>query len=180
VTTSASGSLAGSDYTGPVSRLQAQFIFAGTDDVAVGAKVANVFLKGGAGEDALVAKAGSNVLDGGAGSNWLVGASGADGGTDTFFADGRAGQSTWDTLLNFHPGDMLALWDYSPATGALSWSNNQGVTGYQGATLHARFGNASNASATVTFAGVTTGGPRFATSAGTIDGLSYLTVTRMV
>jgi hypothetical protein len=38
---------------------------------------------------------------------YRFGASGADGGTDTFFADGRAGQSTWDTLLNFHD-DMLA------------------------------------------------------------------------
>ena len=178
VTASTSGSLVGSDYSGPVGYLQAEYIYGGTDDVVVGAKVANVFLKGGAGTDALAAKAGSNVLDGGAGSNWLVGASGADGGTDTFFVDGRGGQTTWDTLLNFHTGDMLTLWSYDDTTGSTSWSDNQGAVGYQGATLNADFGGGSGAHALVTFAGSSAGTAQFTASTGTAGGLAYLAVTR--
>ena len=123
---STSAAVIGSDYSGHVSYLQAQYGYSGADNVVLGAKVANVFLYGGSGEDALAAKAGSNVLDGGSGSNWLVGASGADGGKDTFFVDGGNGQSTWDTLLNFHAGDMLTLWGYNGASGSLSWSTTWG------------------------------------------------------
>ena len=161
-----------------MSYLQAQYIYDGSDDVVIGAKVANVFIRGSTGMDALAAKAGSNVLDGGAGSNWLVGADGLDGGTDTFFVDGRGGQSTWDTLLNFHTGDMLTLWGFDAAAGSMSWSDNQGVAGYQGATLHADFGSGSGVSALVTFADLATSGAQFATSTGTSGGLSYLAVTR--
>ena len=178
VTASTSGSAIGSDYRGPVGYLQAECIYSGSNNVVIGAKVANVFLKSGTGMDALAATAGSNVLDGGAGSNWLVGASGADGGTDTFFVDGRGGQTTWDTLLNFHAGDQLTLWGYDGSTGSTSWSDNQGAVGYQGATLHADFGGGSGVSALVTFAGIAAGTAQFTTSAGTVDGTSYLAVTR--
>ena len=126
-----------------ISYLQAEYSYTGSDNVVIGARVANLFLQSGAGEDALAAKAGSNVLDGGTGSNWLVGATGADGGTDTFFVDGRGSQVTWDTLLNFHPGDMLTLWGYNASTGSTSWSDNLGVAGYHGATLQADFGDGS-------------------------------------
>lgn len=177
VAAATSGSFTGSDYTGPVGYLQAEYAYTGSDNVVLGARVANVFLVSGAGEDALAAKAGSNVLSGGTGSNWLVGADGTDGGTDTFFVDGRGGQSTWDTLVNFHPGDMLTLWGYNGAADGLTWSDNQGAAGYHGATLHADFGN-SGVSALVTFAGLTAGSAQFATSTGSSGGVSYLAVTR--
>jgi uncharacterized repeat protein (TIGR01451 family) len=178
LTSSASGSFIGTDYTGPVSYLQAEYSYTGSDNVVLGARVANVFLHSGAGEDALAAKAGSNVLDGGSGSNWLVGASGADGGHDTFFVDTRGGQGTWDTLLNFHPGDILTLWGYNAGSGSLGWSDDKGAAGYQGATLKVGFGDGSGASALVTFGGLTTSGAHFATMSGTSGGVSYLTVTR--
>ena len=178
LTAATSGSFYGSDYTGPVSYLHAEYGYAGSDNVVLGAKVANVFMQSGAGEDALQVKAGSNVLDGGTGSNWLVGASGADGGTDTFFVDGRGGQNTWDTLLNFHPGDILTLWGYNVASGSTSWSDDMGAAGYHGATLHAKFGGGSASSALVTFEGLTTSGAHLVTSTGTSGGVSYLAVTR--
>ena len=178
VTAATSGSFTGGDYTGPVSYLQAEYAYTGSDNVVFGARVANVFLVSGAGEDALAAKAGSNVLSGGTGSNWLVGADGTDGGTDTFFVDSRGGQSTWDTLVNFHPGDMLTLWGYNGATDSLNWSDNQGAAGYHGATLHADFGS-SGVSALVTFAGLTTSNAQFATSTGSSGGVSYLAGTRI-
>ncbi|MBV9248358.1 MAG: DUF4082 domain-containing protein [Acetobacteraceae bacterium] len=177
VTASTSGAFYGSDYTGPVSYLWAEYSYTGDDNVVVGARVAGVFLHSGAGEDALAAKAGSNVLDGGTGSNWLVGAEGSDGGADTFFVDGRGGQHTWDTLVNFHPGDMLTLWGYDAASSSLSWSDNMGASGHQGATLRAQVGGGSGLDALVTFSGLTTESAKFATSTGTINGISYLAVT---
>ena len=178
VSTSNSNSFVGSDYTGPVSYLQAQYAYNGPDNVVVGTKVPNVFIRSGAGEDALAAKAGSNVLDGGTGSNWLVGASGDGGGTDTFFVDSRGNQNTWDTLLNFHKGDMLTLWGFNAGMGSVIWSDNQGAAGYQGATLHADFGDGSGASVLVTFSGTPTVAAQFADSTGTSGGLAYLAVTR--
>lgn len=179
ITAGTAKSVIGSDYAGQVSYLQAQYGYSGADNVVLQAKIANAFLYSGAGEDALGAVGGSNVLDGGAGSNWLVGASGADGGKDTFFVDGGHGQSTWDTLLNFHVGDMLTLWGYNAASGSVSWSDDKGAAGYHGATLTARFGDAAGSSALVTFAAETTAGAQFATSTGSAGGMTYLAVTRM-
>jgi hypothetical protein len=118
------------------------------------------------------------VLDGGGGSNWLVGASGSDGGTDTFFVDGRSGGNTWDTVLNFHAGDALTLWGYNSTIGSTQWKDNTGATGYTGATLSAKFGNGTGATALVTFAGLSLSSAHFAMSSGSIEGAHYLYVTR--
>lgn len=91
----------GDTYTGPVSYLQKQFIYTGSDDIAVSANVPNVFIHGGSGNDAIEVGSGNNVIDGGQGSNFLVGGTG----DDTFFLDARGGQATWGTLVNFHAGD---------------------------------------------------------------------------
>lgn len=178
VTTSTSGLVAGSDYTGPVSYLQAEYAYTGSDNAVISARVANVFIHGGSGEEALAAKAGSNVLEGGGNSNWLVGASGTDGGTDTFFVDGRGGQTTWDTLLNFHAGDSLTLWGFNGTNGSTTWVGDQGATGYKGATLHVDFNNGSGASALITLAGLSGTSAHFATSTGASNGVDYLMVTR--
>jgi hypothetical protein len=175
---STTGSFFGSTYTGPVSYLQAAYGYSGTDNVILSAKVANVFIYAGAGEDALQVVAGSNVLDGGGGSDWLVGASGSDGGTDTFFVDGRGGGNTWDTVLNFHPGDALTLWGYNSTTGSTQWTDNKGATGYTGATLSANFGNGTGATALVTFAGLSLSSTHFTMSSGSSGGANYLYVER--
>jgi Ca2+-binding RTX toxin-like protein len=138
-----------------------------------------VFLHGGSAAEALVAKSGSNVLEGGSGSNWLVGASGADGGTDTFFVDNRAGQATWDTVLNFHAGDSLTLWGFNANSGNLKWVGAQGAVGYQGETLQASLGNGTAANALVTFAGLPANGAQFTTGTGTVSGIDYLSITRV-
>ncbi len=161
-----------------MSYLQAAYGYSGTDDVVLSANVASVFIHSGAGEDALQVVAGSNVLDGGGGSNWLVGASGSDGGSDTFFVDGRGGGNTWDTLLNFHAGDALTLWGYNSATGNTQWTDNMGAAGNTGATLSANFGNGTGATALVTFAGLSLSSTHFALSSGSIGGADYLYVAR--
>ena len=178
VNAATAGLVFGTDYTGPVSYLQKQYAYTGSDNVVIGARVANVFIYSGVGDDALAAYAGSNVPDGGSGSNWLVGASGADGGKDTFFLEARGGQATWDTLLNFHTGDMLTLWGFKRTSGSTNWLNDLGASGYHGATLEADFGDGSNTPALVTFEGLTTSNATFATSTGTTGGLDYLAITR--
>ena len=175
-TTGATTQAAGSSYSGPVSYLKTQYASSTSDGVNVIAEGPNVFITSGAGNDAVVANTGSNVLDGGAGSNFLVGASGADGGTDTFFLDTRGGQSTWDTLVNFHVGDRLTLWGFTGAASSVSFTDNQGAAGYQGTTLHAGLGN--GATALVTFAGLTSEAAHLVTTTGTSGGLAYLAVTR--
>lgn len=178
LTASTSGAFYGSDYTGPVGYLDAEYAYAGSDNLVLAARVANVFLQSGSDEDALAAKAGSNAINGGTGSSWLVGASGAERGSDTFFVDGRGGQSTWDTLLNFHPGDVLTLWAYNAAAGHVSWPDNIGAAGYHGATLHADFGDGSGSSALVTFDGLTTSSAQLVTSISSRGGISYFAVIR--
>ncbi len=176
-TTNTPGSSAGTAYAGGVSYLQWQYLWAGQDSVNITASLPDVFIQGGPGNDALTAEGGSNVLDGGLGSNFLVGASGADGGADTFFLDGRGGATTWDTLVNFHGGDAVTLWGFVPGQSTMAWSDDQGSAGYQGATLHASFTGVS-VNGSVTFAGVSLANAQseFTTSSGVAGGIPYLYV----
>ncbi len=169
----------GDAYAGPVSFLQRQFIWTGSSGVAVAASTPDVFLHGGGGDDALAAQGGSNVLDGGAGSNFLVGGTGADGGADTFFLDGRGGQ-TWSTIVNFHRGDALTLWGFQPGISTAPWTANDGAPGYRGATIHSELGGAGTGiTASATFAGLTTDDvqSKLSVTSGTLGGLSYLNVS---
>jgi hypothetical protein len=172
------GSFFGSNYTGPVSYLNAQYGYTGSDNVVLSATVPNVFIQGGSGEDALQAFAGSNVLAAGSGSTWMVGASGADGGTDTFFISAQNGQANWDTILNFHVGDMLTLWGYNSNNGTTSLTDNMGATGYKGETLGVNFGGGSGSTALITFAGLASSSAHLEMSADSSGGVNYLSVVR--
>jgi len=181
-----SGSARADIYTGPVSYLQQQYIWSGTDGVAMAADAAGTFLHGGSGDDALSVTAGSNVLDGGLGSNFLTGATGADGGTDTFFVDGRGGGITWSTINNFHHGDAVTLFGFVAGTSTgFDGTTGQGaftldgVQGYQGATLHAELGGAGtgvNASLTIAGLGVADAASKLTVTTGSIGSSSYLYV----
>jgi len=178
-TTGAPSSDEGQAYTGPVNYLQWQYLWAGQDSVNVNAAVPSVFLRGGPGSDALAASAGSNVLDGNTGSNFLVGATGADGGTDTFFVDGRGSATTWSTAVNFHHGDAVTFWGFDGASSTYQWAANDGAAGYQGATIHAQTAGAGTATnASLTFAGVSLADAqsRFTVSTGSVGGEHYMYV----
>lgn len=167
-----------SAYSGPVSGLQRQYILAGNDPAGIAALSNNVFLKGSTGNDALLVTGGSNVLDGGGGSNFLSGASGADGGKDTFFVDGRTG-TTWGSILNFHPDDAMTLFGFQAGQSTFSWTASDGAAGFKGATIHAELGGAgTGTNASVTFAGVSFADAqsKFTLSTGTTGGAGYLYV----
>ena len=175
--TNLSGADGGQAYTGPVSYLQTQFIWPGADSVAITATVPNVFLKGGPADDALAVTSGSNVLDGGTGSNFLNGAMGTDGGTDTFFVDGRGSGDTWSTLVNFHVGDAATLWGFVPGQSVMNWAASDGTAGYAGATIHAALAGAGAAAdASLTFAGMSLADAqsKFTTTTGTVGGNDYM------
>ncbi len=163
-TTGASGSHAMDAASGGPDYLRWQYLDAGSDTVAMTAGLPNVFLKGGAGAKALAASSGQNVLDGGTGN-------------DTFFVDVRGTAQVWDTLANFHAGDALTVWGWSPGSGTETVDALDGATGFQGATL--RLANAQGGPvSSVTFAGLSADQvAHLQMSTGTAGGLSYLYVS---
>ncbi|MBV8913283.1 MAG: hypothetical protein JOZ05_09620 [Acetobacteraceae bacterium] len=169
----------GDDYSGPVDYLQRQYIWSGSNGVAIAATVPNAFLKGGPGDDALAVQAGNNVLDGGTGSNFLMGASGSDGGQDTFFLDARGGGVTWSTIVNFHPGDMATIFGFN-ANSTRPLTASDGVGGYTGVTIHSEIAGAgTGVTASMTFAGIdqATAAAHFVYSSGTLPGnIGYLLI----
>ncbi|HEY0206052.1 MAG TPA: hypothetical protein VGC15_18085, partial [Acetobacteraceae bacterium] len=167
----------GDAYAGPVALLQRQFIWSGTNGIVVSASTSNVFLHGGAGDDALAVQDGTNVLDGGGGSNFLVGGTGAGGGTDTFFVDGRGG-GAWSTIVNFHQGDSLTLWGFQPGTSTLAWTASDGTAGYTGATIHSELAGAgTGVNASATFAGLTMDDVQhLSTITGTVGGVAFMNI----
>lgn len=176
ITTGASSTPAGDPYPadGPVGYLQRQFIYPGSNGVVIAAQASNVFVHTGDGDDAITVVSGQNVLDAGQGSNFLTGGSG----NDTFFVDGRGGQVTWGTLVNFHPGDTATLWGYTAGTSTFTWADDEGAAGYTGRTLHADL--AGGGTASITFAGQTTADTtRFALTTGSVGGNDYLAITNL-
>ncbi|GAC1342951.1 MAG: hypothetical protein NVSMB18_17890 [Acetobacteraceae bacterium] len=160
-------------YTGPVSYLQQQYIYSGFDSVAISSNAPNVFIHGGAGNDAIAVTSGQNVLDGGDGSNFLVGGSGLD----TFFLDARGRHVAWDTLVNFHAGDVATVWGFDPATATSTWAGISGAAGYTGPTLQLAIGGAAGTTA-LTFAGLTAADQaRLVLTTGSVGGNAYLTIT---
>ena len=150
----------------------------------MGAQVDNMFLHGGSGDDALSALGGTNVLDGGGGSNFLVGGTGADGGTDTFFVDGRGGAVTWSSIVNFHQGDSATIFGFTQGTSTLPLTANDGAAGYTGATIHSELAGAgTGVNASITFAGISAAdaqdvsqGGKFTYSYGVTGGANYVNI----
>ena len=172
-----SGTVASQAYPGPADYLESQFAWRGLQGVVAISTTPNAFLVGGPGDDALEATGGSNVLDGGTGSNFLVGTKGQ--GQDTFFADARPDVLTWDTIVNFHPGDALTAWGIGGPGSSYGWAASpMGAVGYQGATLVAN-GHGHGFDTLVTFAGMSVAqaaGLVTNLSPGSSGGLPYLYV----
>lgn len=162
---------------GSPNYLQFQYIYAGSDSLAVSTGLPNVFLHTGAGTDAIQVARGNNVLDGGTGSNFITGGSG----TDTFFTDARSPAVVWNTLRNFHAGDSATLWGFTPGISSYRWEDAPaGAPGSEGATLRAniiggtgRTGDGIDAS--ITFTGISLAEAKsFQIATGTQPAGSYL------
>jgi len=178
-TAGTSGTVMPDLYDGPVNYLQWQYLWNSADGVAISATRSNVFLHGSSGSDALAVQGGNNVIDGGGGSNFLVGGKGADGGTDTFFVDGRGGVVTWSSIVNFHHGDSVTVFGFTGGVSTLPFTDNDGAAGYTGATLHSELSGAgTGVNGSVTFAGISLADAqtKFTISSGNVGGTDYLSI----
>lgn len=164
----------GEAYTGPVSYLTQQLAYSGTHSIVFHAQTNNVFLKSGSGEDALQSLGGQNVLDGGTGSNFLVGGAG----NDTFFTDARTSSFVWNTVVNFHPGEMVTLFGFVAGQSSYTFAPSEGATGYQGLTLNADIAGNGQITAKVTMTGLTMADlGHLSFNPGTVGGIPYLAIT---
>ena len=145
-TTKESSTPAKESYGGPLSYLDGQFVYLGSDGISVVANAPNVFLRTGSGDDALAVTGGQNVLDAGTGSNFLTGGSGAD----TFFLDARgATVPIWSTIVDFGPGDAATVWGVSQANSSFTWVADAGSPDFTGLTVHTTTGGGPFASLTL-------------------------------
>jgi len=137
------------DYVGPVTYLQDQFLGTNGGEAVVGTS-ANDFINLLGGDDAADGGAGNDVLDGGAGSNFLTGGAGSD----VFFLDGRGGQTTWSTITDWQAGEQLSLWGWRPGVSHATWEDRAGTAGFEGATLHVDLDGNGTIDASVTWTGI--------------------------
>ncbi len=166
----------GAAYAGPISHVQQQYVYTGADGMAVAAQAPNVFICTSSGDDAISVASGQNVLDGGQGSNFLTGGSG----NDEFYLDGRGGQVTWGTLVNFHPGDIATLWGYSAGKSSYAWADLDGTAGYTGRTIHADLAGNGGITTSITFAGMTAADTaHFSFTTGSAGGNPYLAIMNL-
>jgi hypothetical protein len=150
-----SGQVQGSVYDGPDAGLVSQYIYPGSDSMCFIAPPRS-YIGGGPGQDAIMATGGGNVIDGGGGSNYLIGET-DNSSPDIFFEDGfneAPGQTTWDTITNFHGGDLLIIWAYDPVAWSLKWLPDAGAEGATGLTLYAQ-NNTNGAAVYAAFSGLT-------------------------
>ena len=167
----------GEEYHGPVDYLRGQYIYDGSEKVAIVAQAPNVFVKNFTGDAAVALLSGQNVVDAGQGSNFLIGGTG----TDVFYLDGRSSAVTWNTIVGFHAGDIATLFGFKAGVSRYWWEENAGAPGYTGRTLRADLPGLGVGQAEITgsltFAGATkavTDG--YALTTGSIGGIDYMTI----
>jgi len=166
--------LVGEEYHGPVTYLANQFIYDSADPAVIFAGATSSFVKSLSGFCAIQLAGGRNVVDAGPGSNFITGGDG----DDTFFLDGTHGAVTWNTIQNFHPGDMMTLFGFHPGTSSFVWADGEGASGYTGRTIHADLAGDGTITANLTFAGTTAADTdRYIVQTGSLGTLDYLAVT---
>ena len=80
---------------------------------------------------------------------------------------------TWNTIVNFHPGDQATLVGFTGGVSTMPLTAADGVAGYQGVTMHSELaGIGTGVTASLTFAGIdqATVAAHFAFSTGTLSG----------
>ena len=112
-------------------------------------------------------------MDAGRGSNFIESGPGAD----TFYLNGTTGEVAWDTIVNFHVGDAVTLFGFTPGVSTYEWADNDGAQGYTGRTIHAVLAGSGPVTASLTFAGKTAADTaHFAITTGSLGTLNYLAV----
>jgi len=116
-------------YSGP---LALDYVYPGSDiDDVVAGTPRNDFINLGGGNDAMAMGEGDDIADGGGGSNFLSGGPGRD----TFFLDGRFLLPVWSCITDWEDGEEMALWGWREGISQSVWAENDGLPGWEGATL---------------------------------------------
>lgn len=162
------------NYEGPVDSLEYQYLGNNSSESAFGS-IKNDFINLFGGNDAVDGGLGNDVIDGGTGSNFLTGGSGAD----TFFLDGRSGETTWSTITDFD-GDSVNIWGWNEGISQLLLTEEDaGAEGFKGATFHYDLNNDGTIDTSITFTGLT-----YATmpnsAAQAVEGNGYLVFSQAV
>ena len=163
----------GETYAGPVNYLQAQYIYDSAAPATIMADAPGVYIHNLVANAAIAVQSGRNVVDAGLGSSFLIGGSG----TDSFFMDARGATPSWNTIANFHAGDVATIFGYRPGTSAYAWVDGAGAPGYTGRTLRLDTAGNGQVGANLTFAGtnkVISDG--FVITSGQAGGVGYLTI----
>jgi hypothetical protein len=143
------------EATAPTN-IQANYIYSGGDNITVTATPGeNWRFGGGTGSDRLIATGGNNEFVSSSGSSWMDGGDGKD----TFYIPdaNKTGKTAWDTITNFHNGDVLNLSGLAGSGWTYSWFDGLGASGYTGATLYATSTENSNLHVVLSLAGLSLG-----------------------
>lgn len=135
-------------YTGPVTYLEFSMLGDQSNEVILGSN-RNDFMNLLGGDDAADGGAGDDVLDGGTGSNFLTGG----GDNDTFFLDGRGGETTWSTITDFS-NDEVNIWGWQDGVSNVLLKQVDGAEGFKGATLHLDLDGDNEIDTSVTLTGI--------------------------
>ncbi len=137
-------------YVGPVSYLEYQLFGDAEGNVIIGSDE-NDFLSLFGDDDAADGGAGQDILDGGTGSNFLIGGTGAD----TFYLDGRGGEVTWSTIVDFTEEDTVNIWGWVDGTSRLHRvEQSNGAVDYEGVTYHYDLDGNNQIDTSITFTGL--------------------------
>ena len=161
-------------YLGPIDSVQSQFLYSGTAPLAIVAQQPNMLISSRAIATAVQLASGRNVIDVRNGSTFAT----SGGGSDEFLFHADQAQVTWNTIVNFHPGDSLTIFGFNAAAGSYYWDPSSGASGYTGATLRMDLNRDGRIDSSVTFAGRAPADiSHLSLVTGSVGGSYYLQVT---
>jgi hypothetical protein len=161
-------------YLGPIDNVQTQFLYDGTAPLAIVAQQSNMLISSNADATAIQLQGGDNLVDVGAGSTFVTSGSG----DDVFLFQAAQAQPTWNTIINFHPGDSITVYGFDAATSSDYWDPSAGASGYTGATLRMDLNRDGTVDSSITFAGKTSANiGNFSLTTGSVAGENYLVIT---
>ena len=109
----------------------------------------------------------------GAGSNLLIGGAG----NRAVFLEGASSGSASDTVVGFHPGDVLTVFGFNAGVSHYGWATTAGTSGYLGGTLVIDVSGQGHGSTSITFTGANAASTAaYSVHTGVIGGVGYLSL----
>ncbi len=172
------GTADGSVYDGSIAGIADKYIYTGADSVSLTATAGeNWEFGGGSGLTELTAISGDNIFVASTGSSYMVGGTGAD--TFDIPDANLTGIGTWDSIENFHTGDVVSLAGVGGSGWSYSWYAGLSVDGNSGLTLLATSTTTPGLHELVTLAGLSISDLSSLQIAPDISGSGALVISRV-